>query len=108
MGALETESVAYSLARGRQLVGTAVGELETRARVGAGPGYVPLITHRNLFRKIQRNRPTAQCSSAAVGYAHVHLKVSARGIGRRCRTSVRGKCVIAQQQAGQQHSKFDQ
>ena len=107
MAALEAEHIAGSLTRARELPAAAVGELESRA--GIGPGArpnVPLVGHCHLLRKIQRHRPAAERGAAGIGNRYVHLEGSTRRIGRRSCTGVRGECLIAQQQAGQQHSKF--
>jgi hypothetical protein len=104
MIALEAEDVARRLARSRQLPGTAVGELEAGAGIGAAAAaHVPLVGHRHLFREVQRHCPAGKRRGTGVGDAHVHLEERTARVGRRCRATVRGKCMIAQQQAGQQN-----
>ena len=105
MVTLEAEYIAERGAGLRQLPAAAVGELEARARIGArASSHVPLIGYRDLLGKIECHRPAAERSGAGVGYAHVQLERRTARIGRDSRTAVRGKCLIAQQQAGQQHS----
>ena len=108
MSTLEPEDVGCGIARGRILpAGAAFGKFEGRARVGTRPGRVPLVGDRDLFREIQSDGPAAKSGSAAVGYAHVHLEKGAACIRRRRRTGVRGKCLIAQHEAGQEHADLD-
>jgi hypothetical protein len=75
MSTLETEHVGERGAGCRELITAAVGELEGRARIGAGARHVPLIVHSDLLGKGQRYRPTAQCSGAGIGDTHVNLEV---------------------------------
>jgi hypothetical protein len=108
MIALQTEGVGRRLTGRRQLPAAAVGELEAGAGVGAGAGGVPLSGHRDLLREVQGNGPAAKSSCSAVGNGNVHLEEGAARVRRRCRTGVRGECLISQHKAGQQHSQFDQ
>jgi hypothetical protein len=76
-----------------------------RTGIGAGAGgYIPLIGHGDRLREVQCYSPAAEGGSTAVGYTHVHLEERTSRIGRRGGTRVRGECLIAQQQARQQHS----
>ena len=108
MTALEAEDVGRRLARGRQLPAVLVRKLERRAGVGARARRIPLADDRYRFREGQRHRPRAQCRGAGVGDRNVHLEEGSSGIGRGRRTAVRGECLIAQQQAGQQYCKFNE
>jgi hypothetical protein len=110
MSTLEAEDVACRLARGRQLPAVLVGELPGRAGsvVGRRARHIPLADRCDGFREVQRDRPAAQRSGAGVGNADVHLEEATSGIGRRRSTAVCGKCLIAQQQAEQQHAQFDE
>jgi hypothetical protein len=76
MGALETESIGDRSTGCRKLITAAVGKLEGRTGVGAGARYIPLIAYSDLFREGQRQRPTAQRSSAGISDTHIHLEVS--------------------------------
>ena len=98
MVALKTEDVGRRLARGRQLPAVVVGELERRARSGAGRAarHVPLGDRRDLLGKVQRHRPAAERGGAGIGDRYVHLEKIASRVGRRRRTGVRGECLPVQ------------
>ena len=78
MSTREAEHTVAGRAGRRQLPAATVGELEARARIGAGArAHVPLVGYRDLFREGQGHRPVAQCGGAGVGDAHVHLELVA-------------------------------
>jgi hypothetical protein len=105
---LDAEHIAGSLARSRKLPTATVGELMRRAGIGTGTaGHVPLIGNRDCFREVQRHCPAAERGGAGIGHTHVHLTESTPGIRWCCRTGIRGECLAARQQTGQQHSIFN-
>jgi hypothetical protein len=93
MRTLEAEHVVGGGARSRELPAAAVGELEARARIGAGArAHVPLVGDRDLFREGESHRPAGQRGGAGVGDAHVQLElISTAGLRRR--TTVRRECL---------------
>src|SRR5688572_22070793 len=104
MSPLEAECV-NGAAGSRELPGAAnaVGELESRARIGACPSRdVPLVGHGNCFREGQRHGPAAERGGAAVGYRYIYLERISR-LGRCCSTGMGGEYLTGPQ-AGQQYS----
>jgi hypothetical protein len=77
------------------------------ARVGTGPRRVPAAGDVGRFCKVERYRPAAQRSGAAIGNRYINLVRRRLIIGDGRRTGVCGECLTAQQQAGQQHREFD-
>jgi hypothetical protein len=109
MSALEAEvGLDVIIARVRKLPGAAVGKLERRAWIGAGTSAdIPLVGDRDLLGESYRHGPAAQWGGAGIEDTHVYLEGGSVGIGRRGSTAVRGECLIAQQQAGQQYPQFE-
>lgn len=100
MRALKAKTGALSRIQG--LPGTAVGEHILTA--AAASGHVPAVSHSYWLAEIERDRPAGNGGRAAVGNRDIHLIRSASGVGRRCRAGVRGKCLAAQQYAGQKQA----
>ena len=97
MSTLHAEGIGRRLTRSRQLPAAAVGELEARARIGAGArAHVPLVGDRDLFREGEGHRPAGQRGGAGVGHTHVQLEGCTRRVGCRERTAVRRECLPVQ------------
>ena len=71
------------------------------AGIGAGPRRVPAAGDVGRFCKVERYRPAAQRSGAAIGDRYIYLVRRRLVIGNGRRTGVCGECLTAQQNAGQ-------
>lgn len=106
MSTLETENIAGTAREWVLPPGAAFGKTEGRAWAGSsGQGRVPIVGYRDLLREDHRHyKGIAKPCGAVIGDMHIHLEGGASGIDGHDRTAVRGECLIAQQQAGQQYS----